>query len=93
MYSRELNGEVLTLAASGWTYDRTFVLYDHQTESLWYHFPGANGLRCIGGTYADEFLREVRSTKTRWHSWHFDHPQTLYWASWLDPGGSDLIAP
>ena len=37
MYSRELDGTVLTLAASGWTYQSTFVLYDREL-SLYPHF-------------------------------------------------------
>ena len=40
MYSREIDGEILTLSAGGWTYGRTFVLFDYETESLWYHLQG-----------------------------------------------------
>jgi hypothetical protein len=41
VYSRQIDGEVLTLAASGWTYgpdisQSTFVLVDKETESLWF---------------------------------------------------------
>ena len=41
VYSRQLDEEVLTLAASGWTYGQnrassTFVLVDKETESLWF---------------------------------------------------------
>lgn len=41
VYSREIDGEVLTLAASGWTYGQnasrsTFVLADKETRSLWF---------------------------------------------------------
>ena len=41
VYSRQINGDVLTLAASGWTYGEdafysTFVLMDKETESLWF---------------------------------------------------------
>jgi hypothetical protein len=35
VYSREIDGKTLTLSASGWTYDRLFVLYDYETESIW----------------------------------------------------------
>ena len=58
VYSREIQGEVLTLSASGWTYNNTFVLYDYETESLWYHMPGESGLTCISGFYADNHLFE-----------------------------------
>lgn len=41
MYSRGIDGEVLTLAVSGWTYGEnigrsTFVLVDKETESMWF---------------------------------------------------------
>ncbi len=64
----------LTLAASGWTYDYTFVLYDHQTESMWYHLSGTTGLTCVSGHFADRRLEEIRSTKTRWQTWLAANP-------------------
>ena len=41
VYSREIDGNILTLAPSGWTYGQdafysTFVLMDKETESLWF---------------------------------------------------------
>ena len=69
MYSREIDGEILTLSASGWTYDRTFVLYDYETESIWYHLAGMDGLTCISGEYADRRLDELVSTRARWSDW------------------------
>ena len=59
MYSREIDGEILTLSASGWTYNNTFVLFDYETESLWYHLEGTDGLTSISGVYADRFLPEL----------------------------------
>lgn len=73
MYSREVDGDVLTLASSGWTYENTFVLYDRETESLWYHLAGECGLTCISGRYADRKLAEYSSTVTRWHEWWRAH--------------------
>ena len=69
MYSREIDDQVLTLSASGWTYEFTFVLYDYETESLWYHLPGTDGLTCISGQYADRTLFEFIATVTRWRDW------------------------
>ncbi len=76
MYSREIDDDVLTLASSGWTYDFTFVLYDNQTESLWYHLQGTTGLTCISGFYQDRFLPEFESVKTRWSTWVAENPDT-----------------
>jgi hypothetical protein len=41
VYSRQIDGNILTLAPSGWTYgvdasQSTFVLVDKETESLWF---------------------------------------------------------
>ncbi|UCG53045.1 MAG: DUF3179 domain-containing protein [Candidatus Latescibacterota bacterium] len=78
MYSREIDGRVLTLSASGWTYRRTFVLYDFETESIWYHLEGTDGLTCISGVYADRKLGEIGSVMTRWNTWKADRPNTKY---------------
>ena len=76
MYSREIDGQILTLSASGWTYRETFVLFDYETESMWYHLPGEDGLTCISGAYADRKLPELRSVATRWDRWKADFPDS-----------------
>ena len=78
MYSREIEDEVLTLSASGWTYRNTFVLYDYETESLWYHLEGTDGLTCISGTYKDQVLPELQSTLLRWRRWKVQNPDTKF---------------
>ena len=81
MYSREIDGKILTLSPSGWTFDFTFVLYDYETESLWYHLPGTDGLTCIGGVYADRKLPEFGSVFTRWNRWRADFPDSQVFMS------------
>jgi hypothetical protein len=66
----------LTLSASGWTYKKAFVLYDYETESLWYHMPRDSGLTCISGYFADRRLPEYQSVKIRWSKWLEDHPDS-----------------
>ena len=78
MYSREIDENVLTLSASGWTYKNTFVIYDYQTESLWYHLSGTDGLTCISGVYADSTLTELNSTQTRWNNWIINNPTSKF---------------
>ncbi len=78
MYSREIDDQILTLSASGWTYKGTFILYDYETESLWYHFPGDEGLTCIGGNYVGRKLREFLSIQTRWIDWFAENPRTKF---------------
>ena len=79
MYSREIDGEVLTLGSSGWTYAYTFVLYDHQTESLWYHLSGTQAQTGIAGARADQVLTELPSAYVAWRDWVAQHPGTKYW--------------
>ncbi len=76
MYSREIDGQILTLSASGWTYKGTFVLFDYQTQSLWYHMPGEEGLTCISGYYVGRKLEEFPSTQTRWKTWWEENKHT-----------------
>jgi len=78
VYSREIDNEILTLSASGWTYQNTFVLYDYETESIWYHLSGTDGLTCISGNYADRVLEEFPSTLTRWNEWRNLNPETKF---------------
>lgn len=78
MYSRELAGDTLTLGASGWTYESTFVLYDFKTESLWYHLDGTDGLTCISGPLADNRLPELQSVVMRWRDWKRAHPNSKF---------------
>jgi len=76
VYSRILSEKIITLSASGWTYKNTFVLYDYETESLWYHLPEESRLTCISGTYADRHLSEFKSIQIRWSEWVAINPET-----------------
>jgi hypothetical protein len=78
VYDRKIDGTTLTLSASGWTYRNTFVLYDYETESLWYPLEGTEGLTCISGFYADKKLKELTSSKIRWNEWVKDHPKSSF---------------
>ena len=72
MYSRQIDKRTLTLAPSGWTYRSTFVLYDKETETLWY--PYEKGLMGIQGYYFKRWLPLVESADTRWEAWKAQHP-------------------
>ena len=47
------------MSASGWLYRSTFVLFDYDTESLWYHMDGEDELTCIGEIYCGSQARGV----------------------------------
>ena len=74
MYSREIDGRTLTLVPSGWTYERTFVLYDRETNSLWYPYP--EGLKGIQGVYFERWLPKLASDDTPWRQWKAKHPHS-----------------
>jgi len=76
VYSREIDGQLLTISASGWTYDRLFVLYDYETESIWYHLPGTSALTCVAGHYEGRELPETVSTFEPWNEWKSAYPDT-----------------
>lgn len=78
IYNRQIFEAALTLGASGWTYNDTFIIFDLETESLWYPLPGKSGLTCINGQYADTHLPEIASTQSRWAEWKNENPSTLY---------------
>jgi hypothetical protein len=88
VYSREIDGNIITLTPSGWTYGidafvSTFVLMDKETESLW--FPaGEQGCALplkplsesgcgLVGISDGEFL-----SRTTWAEWKSAHPDTKY---------------
>jgi len=75
-YVRTTDGRTLTLSASGWLYEDQTVLYDRDTESLWYGLDGEPGLTCINGEFLDNILAAVPVTRTSWGSWLAMHPQT-----------------
>jgi hypothetical protein len=74
VYSREIDGKILTLAPSGWTYKRTFVLYDRETQTLWY--PRKDGLMGIQGVFFQRVLPKVNSKDTDWSKWKKEYPST-----------------
>ncbi len=75
MYSRRIDGQTLTIAPSGWTYDDVFVLYDRETGTLWY--PYRKGLKGIQGKYFERELEKLPSTDTEWGEWRDKHPNSL----------------
>jgi len=78
VYSRKIDGRIVTLAASGWVYRDTFVLRDKETGSIWYPLEGTSGLTCIGGFYADRKLYELVSERARWSDWFARYPTSKF---------------
>jgi len=80
VYGRSLaDGTTLTLAASGWTWLDTFVLWDHETESIWFSGTGDQGwpqLTCVAGPLQDERLERVEFSRALWRGWVGAHPES-----------------
>jgi hypothetical protein len=70
--------QVLTLSASGWTYFTRFVLYDYETESLWFPLTGDPGFTCVSGVYADLKLEAFTLSSATWSEWLALHPDSKY---------------
>ena len=83
LYEREVDGRTLTLVASGWTYHNghhdTFVLYDKETDSLWFPFAGDGHFTAVAGPLEGEKLKELGPTiRASFSNWHATHPDTTY---------------
>lgn len=78
MYGRELDGEPLTLAASGWTYNDVFVLTDFETRTLWYPYPERDGLLGIDGEHEGRVLKVRDAELLAWSEWLTAHPGSLF---------------
>ena len=79
VYSRNLNGRVLTFAASGWTWNSLFVLQDLETGSLWWTGIGVAGnanMVCLSGPLQDEQLPRLDYFRGWWASWVATKPHT-----------------
>jgi hypothetical protein len=78
VYSRKINDQILTFSASGWTYNFTFVLFDYETESMWYPIKSGFGPTCVGGEFKDLTLPAFESEITYWSTWKKKRPNTKY---------------
>ena len=73
LFSRVLDGEVLTFGNTGSLYESTLLMYDRETESFW----GQVGGRAIEGELKGKRLEMLPVTTTRWKDWKSLHPDTL----------------
>ncbi|HET6349873.1 MAG TPA: DUF3179 domain-containing (seleno)protein [Candidatus Krumholzibacteria bacterium] len=76
--TRMLDGDTLTIAASGWVYDNESVLFDHESDSMWYRLGSDGALTCIAGAHFGSVLPAVSSSVTLWNTWHAGHPASTF---------------
>jgi len=65
-FERDFDGRPHRFASSGWVYEDLFVLYDKETESLWYPLHRDQGLVAIGGPYAGTQIPRLKSVVVPW---------------------------
>jgi hypothetical protein len=83
VYEARVDGKPLTLVASGWTYHNghhdTFILYDVETNSLWFPFAQDDFFVAISGEMEGKKLQELAPMKkVKFSEWKKQHPDTDY---------------
>jgi hypothetical protein len=71
-WKRSVDGRTLRFGVSGLLYNSGFLLYDHETESLWSQFEG----RAIAGPLAGKTLEAVPLRQQDFASWFAREPKT-----------------
>lgn len=72
MYARDVDGKTVTLGVSGLLWNRSLVMYDRETGSLWSHILG----QAMQGPLTGKELKQVPSVMTDWQSWQKQHPSS-----------------
>ncbi len=72
MYDRRAKGKTLTLAVSGLLWDRSLVMIDRETQSLWSQLLG----EAMKGELTGTILKPIPSVMTSWKDWRTRYPQT-----------------
>ena len=72
MYARKVKGKELTFAVSGKLWNRSLVMIDSQTESLWSHLLG----RSMEGKLKGTELETLPGVIMTWKAWKEAHPKT-----------------
>ncbi len=72
MYAREVNGKKLSFAVSGMLWNRSLVMVDKETESLWSHLLGESMRGELKGT----ILETLPGTIMTWAAWKKAYPKT-----------------
>ena len=72
VFSRDLNGRVLTFGNTSALYQSDLVMYDHQTGSYWFQVGGT----ALVGTLTGSRLKLLPSATMAWGEWRGLFPQT-----------------
>jgi hypothetical protein len=72
VYASQVNDQRLTFAVSGKLWQRSLVMIDSETKSLWSHILG----EAMDGPLKGTNLETIPSIITDWKSWRRDHPNS-----------------
>ena len=72
MYDRKVGKQTLTLTVSGMLWNRSLVMRDQETGSLWSHLLG----RAMRGSLQGKSLDRLPGLMTDWKTWRTLHPHT-----------------
>lgn len=72
MYATNVDKQKLTFCVSGQLWNRSLVMMDLETKSLWSHLLG----RGMQGKHKDTLLKVIPSDITTWSAWKNEHPET-----------------
>jgi len=72
VYARNVDGRPLTFAVSGMLWQRSLVMIDRETGTLWSHLLG----RAMRGPLAGKELERLPAVMTDWQTWRRLHPDT-----------------
>ena len=71
MYAADVQKQKLTFGVSGKLWNRSLVMYDKETDSLWSHILG----EAMEGKLKGETLEQVPCVMTDWKTWSREHPE------------------
>lgn len=72
MYVRTINNQDLNFCVSGKLWNRSLVMLDVETESLWSHILG----ECMEGKLKGTELKTLPADMLTWSAWKAEHPKT-----------------
>jgi len=72
VYDRTINKKKLTFCVSGQLWNRSLVMLDIETKSLWSHILG----EAMAGELKGQVLKSIPADMVTWSAWKRDHPKT-----------------
>lgn len=72
VYDRRVDRRELTFGNTSALYDNDMVMYDHQTNSYWWHIAG----RGLVGELSGAQMEPLPSSMSTWRDWRERHPDT-----------------